>query len=81
VPPRAAVARAFGIALRELRTARGLSQEALAAAAGIDRTYPSLLERGVRAPTLVVVDRLARALGISPSHLLERFQAALDGSS
>src|SRR5690348_14641330 len=78
MPSRVSIARAFGLALRELRIARGLSQEALADASGLDRTYPSLLERGVRTPTLLVIDRLARALGVPASELLEAFQVALN---
>jgi DNA-binding XRE family transcriptional regulator len=77
LPPRATIARAFGAALRELRNARGLTQEDLATAAGLDRTYPSLLERGVRTPTLLVVERLARALDLPASQLIEKFEAAL----
>lgn len=67
---RNAVARAFGATIREMRTARGLSQEALAERSGFDRTYPSLLERGLRTPTLGVIVRLAEALGVSAEALL-----------
>jgi transcriptional regulator with XRE-family HTH domain len=48
--------------LRRLRTRRGLSQEALAADAGIDRTYVSRLERGLENPTVAVLEQLAEAL-------------------
>jgi transcriptional regulator with XRE-family HTH domain len=41
----------------------GLSQEGLAAAAGLDRTYISSLERGKRNPTLITQERIAAALG------------------
>ena len=64
------VARAFGAVLREARTARGLSQEALAAEAEVSRTYPSLLERGHRVPTLCVFLRLAMALHLAPAELV-----------
>jgi transcriptional regulator with XRE-family HTH domain len=66
------VATAFGRVLRELRHARGLSQEQLAALGDFDRTYPSLLERGLRTPTLTVVFRLADVLGITASALVAR---------
>jgi transcriptional regulator with XRE-family HTH domain len=66
------VATAFGRVLRELRHARGLSQEQLAALGDFDRTYPSLLERGLRTPTLTVVFRLAEVLGITASALVAR---------
>jgi transcriptional regulator with XRE-family HTH domain len=48
--------------LRRLRVKRGLSQEALAADAGIDRTYVSRLERGLENPTVAMLEQLADAL-------------------
>jgi transcriptional regulator with XRE-family HTH domain len=57
------VARRFGSVLRELRQQRGLTQETLAELADLDRTYPGMLERGLRTPTLAVILRLAKALG------------------
>lgn len=48
--------------IRRLRVAKGLSQEALAVDAGIDRTYVSRLERGLENPTVAVLERLASAL-------------------
>jgi transcriptional regulator with XRE-family HTH domain len=48
--------------LRRLRTQHGLSQEALAADAGIDRTYVSRLERGLENPTAAILEQLAGAL-------------------
>lgn len=56
--------------LRKERVARGLSQEALASAADLDRTYIGGLERGIENPTVAVLDRLAGALGIHVSALL-----------
>ena len=50
--------------LRRLRVKQGLAQEALAVDAEIDRTYVSRLERGMENPTVGVLDRLARALGV-----------------
>ena len=52
------------------RKARGLSQEDLAFAAGIDRTYVSGIERGRRNPSLLMIARLAEALGVTPGDLL-----------
>jgi len=49
--------------LRRLRLECGLSQEALAVDAGIDRTYVSRLEKGIENPTVAVLDRIALALG------------------
>lgn len=48
--------------LRRLRVLRGLSQEALAVDADIDRTYVSRLERGLENPTVGVLARIAKAL-------------------
>jgi transcriptional regulator with XRE-family HTH domain len=48
--------------LRRLRVKRGLSQEALAGDAGIDRTYVSRLERGLENPTIGLLEQLADAL-------------------
>ena len=61
----------LGRNLRQLRVAKGLSQEAFADEAGIHRTYVSDIERGARNPTIMVVERLARALKVQASSLLE----------
>ena len=63
---------AFGRVLRELRRQKGLSQEQLASLGDFDRTYPSLLERGLRTPTLTVVFRLAEVLGVSAATLVAK---------
>jgi len=57
--------------LRDLRAQRGLSQEEFAFEVGLHRTYISDLERGARNPTIVVVDRIARALKVRPGILLD----------
>lgn len=62
--------RAFATALRQKRRAAGMSQEVLAFEAGFDRTYPSLLERALRQPTLVTLVRLAHALKCEPGELI-----------
>lgn len=56
--------------LKRLRGERGLSQEELADRADIDRTYVSSLERSVYAASIDVVDRLAKALGVTAAELL-----------
>lgn len=60
----------FGRRLRVLRTERGLTQESLGAAAGLERTYVSDAEAGTRNATLRTVAKLAKALGVKPSDLL-----------
>ena len=57
--------------LRKLRLERGLSQEGFAFEAKIHRTYISDLERGARNPTITVVEKLATALGVTASELLQ----------
>jgi transcriptional regulator with XRE-family HTH domain len=54
----------FGKNVRRLRTATGMSQDAFADFVGVHRTYLSGIERGVRAPSIVIVDRLAKALNV-----------------
>ena len=51
--------------VRRLRKANGLSQEALALVADVDRTYVSQLERCVANPSIVILQRVAEALGVS----------------
>ena len=61
----------FGKRLRALREDRGWSQEEFADRAGLHRTYVSAVERGVRNPTLSVLERLAKALGVSMTELVQ----------
>ena len=63
-------ARAFGQALKAARLAKGLSQEQLAEEAELDRTTPSLYERGLRTPTLGVLIDIGRALKMAPTQLV-----------
>lgn len=62
---------AIGSLLRELRLANNWTQEDLAAACDIDRTYVSLLERYQRDPSLSIVIQLARALNMSPGKFVD----------
>lgn len=61
----------LGRNLRRLREAKGWSQEAFAHEAGIHRTYVSDIERGARNPTITVVEKLAKPLGIRTGELLD----------
>jgi len=63
---------AFGDVLRELRTKKGLSQESLALEGGLDRTFISLLERGLRQPSLTTIFQLSAALGTQPHELIKK---------
>jgi transcriptional regulator with XRE-family HTH domain len=62
----------FARNLRKARHSQGLSQEALAYEASIDRTYVSALERGVYGATIDMVEKLAAVLDVEPSSLLQR---------
>jgi transcriptional regulator with XRE-family HTH domain len=62
----------FARNLRKARHEKGLSQEALAYEAEVDRTYISALERGVYGATIDMVDKLAMVLNVEASTLLER---------
>ena len=60
----------FGSRVRELRTDRGLSQEEFANICGLDRTYISGIERGVRNVSLVNIKLLADAFDVTISQLM-----------
>jgi transcriptional regulator with XRE-family HTH domain len=64
----------FGDVLRELRVRKGLTQEELAIDCGLDRTYISLLERGLRQPTLSTLFKLAENLNVSPSSIIKQLE-------
>lgn len=71
--------------MRDLRQAKGIAQEALALAAGIDRGFMGHLERGTRQPSLNVILKIARALECSPTILMgaveDRLGAVADGAA
>lgn len=58
--------------VKKLRKEHGLSQEQLAFETDLHRTYISGIERGVRNPTVLILDRLAKALKVEPKELLAR---------
>lgn len=61
----------LGGKVRDQRIKKGLSQEEFADLAGLDRTYVSGIERGVRNPTVRTLKTIADALDMSISELLE----------
>lgn len=61
-----------GSNVRRSRHAAGITQEQLAFAAEIDLTYVGGIERGKRNPSVIVLARIASALSIEPSALLQR---------
>jgi len=70
--------KAFGVALREERLKKKISQEALASYAGLDRTYISMLELGQRSPKLDTMLAISGALGISLSIITNRVEELLN---
>ncbi|UYN90432.1 MAG: helix-turn-helix transcriptional regulator [Anaerolineales bacterium] len=61
----------FGAAVRKNRLKRGLSQEQLAEIAGLHRTYIGMIERGEKNITLKNIWKIAYALNLPASNLLE----------
>lgn len=66
--------------IREARIAAGFSQEALADAAGLHRTYISLIERSRRSPTIATLDAIGRALGFGPSMIFRLIANTIEPS-
>jgi transcriptional regulator with XRE-family HTH domain len=60
----------LGRNVRRLRAERGWSQEDYADRAGIHRTYVSDIERGRRNPTITILEKLAKPLGVEAGSLL-----------
>ena len=71
--------RAFGIALREVRTYRGLTQEDFSDVSS--RTDLSSLERGIKGPTIEKVNQLAEVLQFHPLSILLAAYLKMDGAS
>jgi transcriptional regulator with XRE-family HTH domain len=61
----------FGKKLREIRLSKNMSQGDVAKVLGVHRSYISGLERGARNPSLVTVQKIARALGVSAEKLIK----------
>ncbi len=56
--------------VRRLRSKKGFSQRVLAESVGISISYVSMLERGQRSPPLETIEKMARALKVTPAALL-----------
>ncbi|MDQ4040177.1 MAG: helix-turn-helix domain-containing protein [Actinomycetota bacterium] len=68
--PRSPAHAALGRAIARVRGRREMSQEELAARAGMDRTFVGGIERGEENPSFDKLLRLARVLGLRPSELV-----------
>lgn len=76
--PKGQLEEVFGNVLRTLRNERGLSQEALAHEADLDRTFISMLERGQRLPSIATLLAVARPLGLIGAELMARTETAFE---
>ncbi len=65
------IRRQVGLNVKRIRKQHDWSQEEFAFEAGLHRTYVSGIERGIRNPTVTIVEKLANALGVQPSDLLK----------
>jgi len=81
IQPTVGPEKAFGLALRQLRQEKGVSQEQFAFDAGLDRSYMSMVERGLRSPTMRTVLRFADTLGVPPSEIVLRMEQILSPKS
>ncbi len=68
---------AFAQALRHYRKKVNLSQEKLSQESDLDRSYISLLERGLRQPSLTSILKLSKALKISSANIISKVEALL----
>ena len=66
-----------GKVIREYRESHGFSQEVVSGLADIGRTHLSAIERGLRKPTLETFFRIAEAMKVSPSELINEIENAL----
>jgi transcriptional regulator with XRE-family HTH domain len=63
---------AFAHTLKQIRMEKNVSQQKLALDANLDRTYISLLERGLRQPTITTLFQLAEALEVPVEELIQK---------
>jgi transcriptional regulator with XRE-family HTH domain len=69
---------AFGTVIRKLRKKAKMSQERLASESNLDRTYISLLERGLRQPSLASIISLSKTLRISAAKMVSAVEKLMD---
>jgi transcriptional regulator with XRE-family HTH domain len=71
---------ALGLAVRDLRGRRGISQEELAHRSDVHRTYLGGIERGQRNPSYTNIRKIADALRVRPSELMQRAEELEDAA-
>jgi len=72
------IEQSFGLAIKELRQSKDLSQAKLAELGNFNRTFISDLERGVYQPTLFSIFRLAKALEVAPHIIIQRVEEFIE---
>lgn len=70
----------FGQVLKSLREEQRISQEALGHSSGLDRTYISLIERGLRVPTIKTLFKISKALNKKPSEIILEVEKIYENS-
>jgi len=70
--------RCFACVLRDIRKRAGISQEKLALEANLDRTFISLLERGLRQPSLKTLFAISAVLNIHPHEIVHAVEQAIN---
>jgi len=63
-----------GTVLQKMRLKAGMTQEELASKAKVDRTYISMLEHNKKSPTLDMLFRLCRAMGVKASMVIAKVE-------
>jgi transcriptional regulator with XRE-family HTH domain len=70
--------RAFGVTVRRLRDAQAWSQEQLAEKADLNRSYVGEIERGQAVVSIVTLEKLAQAFGVTGAFVLEQCEKACE---
>ena len=71
----------FGVVIKQLRLQQGLTQEQLASRSDLERTFVSMLERGIKQPSLNTISNIAHAFGIKNYELLHRVEQEIHGDT
>lgn len=72
IQPQRGIERAFGDEMRKARLQKKISQMGLYKTTGLDRTFISDLERGIQAPSIRTIFRVAKGIGLEPEELIKR---------
>jgi transcriptional regulator with XRE-family HTH domain len=75
MPKQNGILRILGLNVRKARETKTITQEKLAESAGLDPTYISGIERGMRNPGIKNVARIAKALGLTTAQLCKGVDA------